>query len=89
MTERPMTVFSVRIDPELKRKMEELRQVNWSEIVRMFLEDRVRTESRARNIDMQRRKSAIELSRTLQAKYEPSQSWNSTEELRKWREYHR
>lgn len=34
-----MTTISVRIDPELKKKMEKLNHLNWSEIIRQAIKE--------------------------------------------------
>jgi Arc/MetJ-type ribon-helix-helix transcriptional regulator len=40
-----MTTISVRIDPELKKKMEKLNHLNWSEIIRQAIKKRLKNES--------------------------------------------
>ncbi len=35
------TVISVRIPKKLKEKMDEFKEVNWSELIRKFIEDKV------------------------------------------------
>ena len=39
-----MTIISVRIDPELKKKMDALKHLNWSEIIRQAIKHRIRDE---------------------------------------------
>lgn len=40
-----MTIISVRIDPELKKKMDSIRHLNWSEIIRQAIKHRIRDET--------------------------------------------
>ncbi|HDD42470.1 MAG TPA: hypothetical protein ENF79_02160, partial [Nitrososphaeria archaeon] len=45
-------VISFRVRRELKEKMEKLRHINWSEVVRKAIEDTIRREeSKLRNKD--------------------------------------
>ena len=84
-----MSVFSVRIDSDLKKKMEKLNYLNWSELIRRYLETRIEMELKSRRIDAGARREAIEKSKQLKSKYDTDRYWNSTEELRKWREHHK
>ena len=45
-----MAVISVRIPDELKAKMKEL-NINWSEEIRRFIEQRIREEEKAKLLD--------------------------------------
>ena len=52
-------MISFRVRRELKEKMEELRHINWSEVVRRAIEDTIRREeSKLRNKDRARMKAA-------------------------------
>ncbi|OLS25477.1 MAG: hypothetical protein HeimC3_14660 [Candidatus Heimdallarchaeota archaeon LC_3] len=82
-----MSVFSLRIDPELKKKMDQLKHINWNEIVREFLKNKVEIVAKTRTINLIDRKNAIALSKALKQKSESENNWNSTEELQKWRNY--
>ncbi len=73
-----MVSITVRISKEVKQKMNQLRGVNWSEVVRRAIEEEIRkTRMReaSRRIDALREKSKIE--------------WDSTEVIRQWRERRR
>lgn len=75
---------SLRVSKELKRKMDMLRHVNWSEVVRKAIEETVERElAKASVKDFFRMKKAAlrseELSRTVEG-------WSSVKEIREWRE---
>ena len=77
-------MISFRVRRELKEKMEKLRHINWSEVVRKAIEDTIRREeSKLRNKDRARMKAAA--LRTDQLRREIS-GWSSVEEIRRWRE---
>ncbi len=44
-----MSMISIRVDAELKRRMEKMKDVNWSEVVRQAL-TRVLTEEEGKNL---------------------------------------
>ncbi len=73
-----MANISVRVDQELKKEMERLKDVNWSEIIREAIRTRI-TEEKQRNlakavlINEQIRKSAVE-------------GYDSTLLIREWRD---
>ena len=67
--------ITITVDKELKKKMEELRQVNWSSVAREAFEQRIRAEKRkqiASNIKAIRDKDET--------------TWSGSEEVRKWRD---
>jgi len=69
---------------ELKEKMEKLRHINWSEVVRKAIEDTIRREeSKLRSKDRARMKAAA--LRTDQLR-RGVPGWSSVEEIRRWRE---
>ena len=77
-------VVSFRIDKELKEKMDKLKHINWSEVVRRAIyEVVVREEAKLRSKDVERLKRAVLKSRELSRVVE---GWSSVEEIRKWRE---
>ena len=39
-----MANFSIRIDPELKKKMDSLKHLNWSEIIRKAIRSEIQNE---------------------------------------------
>lgn len=79
-----MEVVSVKVDRAVKDKMKKLPNVNWSEIIRRALAEKIREEeSKARTAD---RQSLLEASRMTDRIRKSSGRWNSTEEIRKWRQ---
>jgi len=80
-----MTVVSVRVDDETKRKMDSYKDVNWSEVIRRAIRARVEVEKRLRRqIDRARALRASEDMERLRAK--TSGKWSGVEEIRRWRE---
>jgi len=45
-----MPTISIRIDDELKRKMDELSYINWSEVIRRKIEEVIKEEERKKRI---------------------------------------
>jgi Arc/MetJ-type ribon-helix-helix transcriptional regulator len=41
-----MTTISVRIDPDLKKEMDNLNHLNWSEIIRVAIRNTIQNESK-------------------------------------------
>jgi len=77
-------VVSFRISEELKRKMDELSYINWSEVVRRAIAEVVaREEARRRGRDLERVRRAVVKSEALSRRVE---GWSSVEEIRRWRE---
>ena len=70
------TNVTITVDKELKKKMEELKQVNWSKVARIAFEEEVRRESRRRITN--EIKAIREKDRTT--------NWSGSEEVRKWRD---
>jgi len=79
-----MEVVSVKVDKMVKDKMKKLANVNWSEIIRQALAEKIREEeSKSRTVD---RQSLLEASKMTDRMRRSSRRWNSTEEIRKWRQ---
>jgi len=82
-----LEVVSIRVDEQLKRRMERLRYVNWSEVIRGAISAKIREE--------EQRERSVDPELLLRAKADtdrlrrPSPAWNSTEEIRKWRNQRR
>ena len=54
-----LSIITIRIPRELKEKMKKYREINWSEVVRRALEERIRIQERieaTRRMDKIRRK---------------------------------
>ncbi|KPV64874.1 MAG: hypothetical protein AOA65_0720 [Candidatus Bathyarchaeota archaeon BA1] len=72
---RKLTIVSVRVSDEMKKKMDELHHLNWSEFIRQSIMLKIREEEMRR---------ACETMDSLAAK--TSGKWSGTEEIRKWRD---
>ncbi len=73
-----MTNISVRIDPELKKKMDSLKHLNWSEIIRKAIKSEIQNET-----EMNRAKAVL-LNEKIR-KIAP-ENFNSVDIIRKFRE---
>ena len=78
-------VVSFRIDEKLKKRMERLKHINWSDIVRKAIQETIEREEERlrRRKDIQRIREALARNIALERKVE---GWSSVEEIRKWRE---
>ena len=63
--------------------MKRLPHVNWSEVVRGAIIERLKEEERRRVIDVSKLHEAAKLTDSVRKKYP---GWDSTEEIRAWRE---
>jgi len=82
-----MTIVTVRLDDKLKNKMKKFRRVNWSEVIRGAILERISIEeslSARRVIDVALLQKAIRDQDRLRAK--TTGTWSGAEEIRKWRE---
>jgi len=83
-----MKVISIRVDEEVKKKMDEWSDINWSEVVRRAIETKLETEKYLRGrIDKARALKAADDMDRLRAK--TSGKWSGVGEIRKWRELRR
>ena len=82
-----MEIITARIDKETKEKMKKFSYINWSDVIRESVLKRLRDEeSKERVID----KEAVAEGITKAAMIRKSSiGWNSTEEIRKWRDIKR
>jgi len=77
-------VVSFRVDRRLKERMERLKHINWSEVVRRAIEETVRREeARLRGKDRDRIAWASLKMDELRRRVE---GWSGVEEIRRWRE---
>jgi DNA-binding transcriptional regulator YdaS (Cro superfamily) len=80
-------VVSVKVDKETKEKMRRLSHVNWSETIRRAIEHTIEEEElRDRNIDPKDVREARAIADSIRR---PSKGWDSTSEIRKWRDRRR
>ena len=79
-----METITARIDRETKGKMKKLSCINWSDVIRDSVNRKIREEeSRERIIDRGAIAEGIEIASGVR---KSSFGWNSTEEIRKWRD---
>ncbi len=74
-----MGIISVRVSEDVKRRMERLKHINWSQVVREAIM-RVLEEEEGRNLAR-----AVLLNEKVRKK--APAGWNSTEVIRYWREH--
>ena len=79
--------ITVRVPEELKRKMKEFNYINWSEVVRKAIEERVTIEER-RKLREQAAKAMDEIRDRLLRDYGPT-NYDSAEVIRFWRDLRR
>ena len=73
-----MTNISVRIDPELKEKMDSLKHLNWSEVIRKAIKSKIQNETEINKA------KAVLLNEKIR-KIAPK-NFNSVDIIRKFRE---
>lgn len=73
-----MANFSIRIDPELKKKMDSLKHLNWSEIIRKAIRAEIRNETEISKA------KAVLLNEKIRKK--APENFNSVEIIRQFRE---
>ena len=74
-----MPMISFRVSEELKRRMEELKHINWSEVLRKAILETLEREQGA-NLA-----KAVLINERIRKK--PPKGWNSTKTIRFWREH--
>jgi predicted transcriptional regulator len=78
-----MAIITMRIDDDLKRKMEQLKEVNWSEVARNAIEEKIKEAEFWQPVNVPLLKEASADTDALRRRIE---GWDSTTEIRKWRE---
>ncbi len=74
-----MAIVTVRVDEETKRRMAELGQINWSQVLRESIRRKL-TEEEGRNM-------ARAVLITSQLQKSAPKGWDSTKTIRYWREH--
>lgn len=78
--------MSVRVDPETRRRMADIPDVNWAEVIRQGLKERLEIEEELRRpIDRRRSQRGRHVAEALRQALGRSQ-FDSTREVRKWRD---
>lgn len=79
-----MEVVSVKVDSDTKERMRRLSHVNWSETIRRAIEDTIEEEEmKERNVDPKDVREARDIADSIRR---PSKGWDSTREIRAWRD---
>ena len=82
-----MEVVSFKVDKETRDKMRRLSYINWSETVRRAIEATIEAEElKNRNVDPRDIRAGLAIAASIRRK---SGGWDSTEEIRKWRDRRR
>ncbi|MFQ6075779.1 MAG: hypothetical protein ACE5Z5_06565 [Candidatus Bathyarchaeia archaeon] len=82
-----MEVVSVRVDKRTRERMRRLSHVNWSEVIRRAIREKLLEEEiKGRKLDPQRLAEAVRMTDMIRR---PSTGWSSTEEVREWRDQRR
>lgn len=81
-----MSVVSFRVNKRLKARMDKLRHVNWSELLRKYVESVVEQEEQK----LKSRKDPLAIKRAVEemdrlAKISEGSNWIAEEEVIKWR----
>jgi hypothetical protein len=82
-----LALITVRIDDRLKDKMKRMRHVNWSEVIRAAIAERISLEESAmkrNSIDLDLLERAMTDQDRLRDR--TSGTWSGSEEIQKWRE---
>ncbi|HEX9196371.1 MAG TPA: hypothetical protein VF906_01125 [Candidatus Bathyarchaeia archaeon] len=82
-----MAIVNVRLPDDLKTRMNSLPELNWSEIVREAIENKIASERRKvkdREKILRALKAQDRIAETLARRY--AGSWKGTEVIRYWRE---
>jgi len=78
-----MAIITLRVSDELKKKMDELKDVNWSEIARQAIKQKITETELWQPVDVSLLKQA---SADTDALRRTIKGWDSTAEIRKWRQ---
>ena len=84
-----MPTISIRIDEKLKRKMDELSYINWSEVLRRKIEEVVEEEEKKRREEGKKKKDLKRINDASLRSYEFFLNYGgkkSEETIREWRE---
>lgn len=78
-----MAIVTVRIDEELKKKMAQMKRINWSEVIRDAIMRKIEEEELWKNVN---RKKLIEAAMQTDSLRRKMEGWDSVAEVRRWRE---
>jgi metal-responsive CopG/Arc/MetJ family transcriptional regulator len=78
-----MAIITVRIDDELKKRMEKEGHINWSEVIRRAIISRIEEEELWNSLDRRKLIKAASLNEAMRRRIS---GWDSVAEIRRWRE---
>jgi hypothetical protein len=79
-----MEVVSIKVDKKTKDKMRKFSNVNWSETIRSAIETKLEEEQlKNRHLDFDEIREASKMADSVRRSIK---GWNSTTEIRKWRD---
>lgn len=84
-----MALVTVRVPEGLRKQMRKLRSVNWSELLRRAIEERVELEQRSMTKDWERVREGSRKADAIRNEIERKYGYvdfNSAETIRHWRE---
>jgi hypothetical protein len=80
-----MPIISTRVDEETKRAIDAHKNVKWSEVIRERIKEKLEEEE-ARKVDRRLLLTAVEVTDRVRRR---SPGFDSTKEIRRWREARR
>jgi hypothetical protein len=82
-----MEVVSAKVDRGTREKMRRLSRINWSETIRRAIQATIEEEEmKERNVDPKDVREGLRIAASIRR---PSKGWDSTKEIRKWRDLRR
>ena len=78
-----MAIITVRIDDDLKKRMEKEGHINWSEVIRRAIVSRIEEEELWGTLDRRKLIKAASMNDAMRKKVS---GWDSVAEIRRWRE---
>jgi len=82
-----MEVVSAKVDKTTKQKMQRFPGINWSETIRRAIQSRLEEEElKKRNVDLKEVEEACRITDSIRRQVT---GWDSTVEIRKWRDQRR
>ncbi len=79
-----MEVVSIKVDKKVRDGMRRFRKVNWSNVIREAIVKQLKEEeARDRIVDQAEVAEAVRITDSIRRRVT---NWDSTEEIRKWRE---
>ena len=79
-----MEVVSIKVDKKVRDGMRRFRKVNWSNVIREAIVKQLKEEeARDRIVDQSEAAEAVRITDSIRRRVT---NWDSTEEIRKWRE---